>query len=109
MKNGLYNKDFSLEEYCDKIATNYRTRLPLIFGKWKLLKAVLKELAIFNFIMILHKGGTSSNKNRDSVLLRGNKELCDGVRTISSYNAKLMTDFVNAGWKYLKEADEKRC
>jgi hypothetical protein len=103
LKCGLYNKQFSFQEYCDKIASNYRTKLPLIFGKWDLLTEVLKELAIYNFVMILHKGDiSSSNTNLNSVMLGGNEELCDGIRTISSYNAKLMEDFLNRGREFFE-------
>jgi hypothetical protein len=105
LKCGLSNKQFSFEEYYNKIVSNYRTKLPLIFGKWDLLKEVLKELAIYNFIMILHKDEISSNStNFNSVMLGGNKELCDSVITISSYNAKLMEDFLNRGEKFLEKA-----
>ena len=37
----LFFEDIPLEEYFDKIALNYHDKLPLIFGKWSLLK---KEL-----------------------------------------------------------------
>jgi hypothetical protein len=37
-------------------------------------------------------------------MLGGSKELCDGIRTISSYNAKLMGDFLNAGGKFFEKA-----
>jgi hypothetical protein len=101
LKCGLYNKQFSFEEYCDKIASNYRTKLPLIFGKWDLLTKVLKELAIYNFIMILYKDEFSfSDTNLNSVMLGGNKELCNGVLTISSYNAKLIDGFLNRGEEF---------
>jgi hypothetical protein len=102
LKCGLYNKEFSFEEYVDKIVSNYRMKLPLTFGKWDLLTRVLKELAIYNLIMILNKAEISSyNQNLDSVILGGNKELCDGIRTISLHNAKLMTDFVDSGQRFL--------
>jgi hypothetical protein len=104
---GLYYKEFSFEEYCNIIVSNYRMKLPLIFGKWNLLTEALKRLAIYNFILLLHKAETSSiDTNFNSVMLGGNKELCDGVRTIFSYNAKLMKDFIYAFEEFL--ANEKR-
>jgi hypothetical protein len=107
LKCGLYIKEFSFEEYFDKIVSNYRPKLPLIFGKWKLLTRVLKELAIYNLIMILNKDEISSaNQNLDSVIL-GNKDLCDGIRTISLYNAKLMKDFVDEGQRFLAKVIPK--
>jgi hypothetical protein len=108
LKYGLYNKQLSFEEYCDKIASNYRTKLPLIFGKWDLLTEVLKELAIYNLVMILYKDETSSsNTNLNSIMLGGSKELCDGIRTISSYNAKLMEDFLNRGQEFFDKVITK--
>jgi len=41
LQYGLYYNDMLLEDYYDKIASNYQNKLPLIFGKWNLLKKVL--------------------------------------------------------------------
>jgi hypothetical protein len=107
LKCGLYNKQFSFQGYCDNIVSNYKTKLPLIFGKWDLLTEVLKELAIYNFIMILHKGEITSSPGEHSILQEGNKELCDGIITISSYNAKLVEDFLNRGVQFFEKAIRK--
>ena len=47
-KSRLFFEDIPLEEYFDKIALNYHDKLPLIFGKWSLLK---KELGSLFFCM----------------------------------------------------------
>jgi hypothetical protein len=108
LKGGLYFKEFSVQQYYDKIASNYKMKLPLIFGKWNQLKRVLKVLAIHNFNIILNKDEITSSggANSQSVMLEGNKELCDSIRTISLYNAKLMVNFAIAGRRFLLKTSE---
>ena len=43
----LFFEDISLQEYFDKIALNYPDKLPLIFGKWSLLKEELGSLFLY--------------------------------------------------------------
>jgi hypothetical protein len=53
LRHGLFNNDKSFLEYCDIIADNYREAIPLIFGKWSLLKKILKTFAAYNFDIII--------------------------------------------------------
>ena len=65
--------------YYDKIASTYPDKLPLIFGKWKLLKDALNFdffLSLFDYLF-LDKSEISSL----SVLLGGNKEIYDNIRS----------------------------
>jgi len=55
LKHGLYFSNITYEQYYDKIASNYKNKLPLIFGKWYLLKQILKVFAAYNFDTILDK------------------------------------------------------
>jgi hypothetical protein len=79
----------SAEEDYGVIASNYHDKLPLIFGKWNLLKEVLKHdffPSIFDYLF-LDKAEILSL----SVLLGGNKEIYDNIkssalRTISKYS-----------------------
>lgn len=77
---------FSPLRYYDKIASNYPEKLPLIFGKWDLLKSDLRfEIfpSIFDYLF-LDKSEISSL----SVMLGGNKEIYDNVMaaTLASVN-----------------------
>jgi hypothetical protein len=104
LKNGLYfEEDFSFQQYYDKIASNYKEKLPLIFGKWIKLKRTLKVFSAYNFDIVLNKESGSSNVNFLSVVMGENKELLEGIRTIILYNAKLMLEFSFAGWEVLKD------
>ncbi len=63
----------------NKIASNYKEKLPLIFGKWQLLKGVLDFHffpSIFDYLF-LNKSEILSLP----VLLGGNKEIHDNVRS----------------------------
>jgi len=60
----LFFEDISLQEYFDKIALNYPDKLPLIFGKWSLLKEELGSLFLYdNFDFLLYKRAFSVNIN----------------------------------------------
>ena len=51
----LSEKQLTLSEYYNKIASNYEDKLPLIFGKfhWNLLKKNLKDMSVYNFDIVL--------------------------------------------------------
>lgn len=66
-------------DYYNKIASNYPDKLPLIFGKWKLLKGALDFdffPSLFDYLF-LDKSEISSL----SVFLGGNKEIYDNIRS----------------------------
>jgi DNA-binding MarR family transcriptional regulator len=70
---------YSDGDYYNMIASNYHEKLPLIFGKWKLLKDALNFdffLSLFDYLF-LDKSEISSL----SVLLGGNKEIYDNIRS----------------------------
>jgi hypothetical protein len=65
--------------YYNKIASNYPDKLPLIFGKWNLLKGAVNFdffPSLFDYLF-LDKSEISSL----SVLLGGNKEIYDNIRS----------------------------
>ena len=70
---------YSDGDYYNKIASTYPDKLPLIFGKWKLLKDALNFdffPSLFDYLF-LDKSEISSL----SVLLGGNKEIYDNIRS----------------------------
>jgi hypothetical protein len=69
----------SAEEYYNIVASNYQDKLPLIFGRWKLVKQVLKRdflPSIFDYLFI-DKAEILSL----SVLVGGNKEIYDNIKS----------------------------
>ena len=101
LRGGLYH-EYSFEKYFDKIALNYRKKLPLIFGKWNQLKAILKVSACYNFGIILDREIRSTTKDLPSVRKGGNKELIEGIKEIILDNRELMSNFRDAGSKALR-------
>ena len=104
LKHGLYIKKYSLKKYCDKIASNYSQKLPLVFGKWDHLRRILQVSAIYNFDVVLLDDRLANNEsNFLSVIMRGNEEIFQGIRKILQYNNSLMQDLLNAGLEVLKD------
>jgi hypothetical protein len=99
---GLY-RESSFEKYYDRIALKYRKKLPLIFGKWNRLKAILKVYAYYNFDIILDREVRSKNNDSLSVRKGGNKQLIEGIGEIILDNSELMSKFVGEGRKVLEK------
>ena len=55
LKQGLYYNNISFVDYYDTIASKYRDKLPLIFGKWHLLKDILGLYSDYNFDVTVDK------------------------------------------------------
>jgi hypothetical protein len=96
LKHGLYYKEESFETYYDKIAVNYKNNLPLIFGKWYLLKRILKIFAAYNFDIVLDKETRDNamkslsvisdilypNQPQQVSITSGNKEIYEAAKSI---------------------------
>lgn len=82
---------FYYVDYYSKVASNYQEKLPLIFGKWGLLKNILNfEIypSIFDYLLSGYKSEILSL----SVALGGNKEIYDNIRsaTLNTINKFFM-------------------
>jgi len=95
---GLYYRDILFPDYYDKIASNYQDKLPLIFGKWSLLKKILRIFAAYNFDIILDNELHLRDTDKLSIVRGGNKELYDGVREIVLQTRQQLGYFANAGY-----------
>jgi hypothetical protein len=91
-----------LTKYYDEIAYNYGPLLPLIFGKWQILKKRLKYMAM-DFGMILDRERRNQGKYSTSVLLGGINEYYDGMKNIISYNSLTTKEIYNAGYNAFQE------
>ena len=94
---GLYYRDISFPNYYNKIASNYRNKLPLIFGKWSLLKRILRIFAAYNFDIILDKELHLRETDKLSVVRGGNKELYDGIWEIVLQTRQQLGYFADMG------------
>jgi hypothetical protein len=97
LKHGLFYKDVPFPDYYDKIADNYKDKLPLILGKWSLLKNILRLFSAYNFDIILDKEIHLSDSDKLSIIRGGNKELHDGIREIVLQTRQQLEDFASSG------------
>ena len=85
-------------EYFEKIVKNYDTKLPLIFGKWNLLKRILKDYGIYNFDKIINE--FYFHRDTFSISLGGNNEFFSNIREIILQTRLQYGEFANAGMDY---------
>ena len=95
LKHGLHYHNLRFADYYDKIAYNYKHKLPLIFGKWNLLKKTLKLLSVYNLYMILDKHIRTAKL--DTVIRGGNKELVESLKKIADHNYESILELYTSG------------
>lgn len=98
LKNGLYYRNILFTDYYDKIASNYQDKLPLVFGKWSLLKNILRSYSAYNFDIILDRELRLGDSNMISIISGGNKELYYSIREIVLQTRGQIEHVANAGW-----------
>lgn len=103
LKAGLFFRDFSLHEYYDRIASCYKEKIPLIFGRWNQLKKNLGVFTAYNFDIVIDKEIYFNSATSLSESIGGSKELCEGIRGILLQNRKMMLEFAFAGWMVLRD------
>lgn len=90
--------------YYSRIALNYREKLPLIFGKWELLKNILNFDAYpstFDYLLSNHKPEILSL----SVSLGGNKEIYDNIRSATLGIINKLFTLYDEGGSALQSSD----
>jgi hypothetical protein len=87
LRHGMYYNNLTFQEYQDTIAAKYKNKLPLIFGKWHLLKKTLKELSGYGFDIVLDKENRLKRFG-EPVSLGGNKEYYDAALAIIQHSRK---------------------
>jgi hypothetical protein len=91
-----------LTDYYEAIALNYGNVLPLIFGKWTILKKRLKYMAM-DFGVILDKERRYNGKYSTSVVLGGVNEYFESMKNIVRHDIMTTTDIYNAGYDTFQE------
>ena len=94
-EKNLFFGNIPFIEYFEKIVKNYDTKLPLLFGKWNLLKRILKDYAIYNFDKIINE--YYFHTDTFSISLGGNNEFFSNIREIILQTRRQYGDFANAG------------
>jgi hypothetical protein len=84
----LFYNNLKFEEFCSKLSTNYKDKLPLIFGKWdSLIKETLGDNdVIFEILRKLFDDRTSKAMIESSVIVGGVKEYYESVQTLSDWS-----------------------
>ena len=96
LRHGLHYHTLRFENYCDRIVSNYADKLPLIFGKWNLLKQILKHYSAYNFDIIFDKQFRRYS-TRISVIDGGNKELVESFRKMVYHNYRQISEIIKQG------------
>jgi hypothetical protein len=91
----IFFGNLSYFKYFEKIIINYNTKLPLIFGKWNLLKNILKDYAICNFDKIINE--YFFEHSNISISRGGNNEFFYSIKEIILQTRQQLTKFSEAG------------
>jgi hypothetical protein len=87
LKHILHYQHLSFANYYNIIASNYKNKLPLIFGKWTLLNDILKSYSAYNFDFILERRRRLADSCSKRSLIRGGiKELVESFREMADQN-----------------------
>jgi hypothetical protein len=90
----FYN--ISLQDYYEKIASNYQDKLPLIFRKWSLLKISLGAWSAYNFDIIVDEESRSIAIDAP-VIMQGNKEFYQNMEEIAICNNEQLAKVFSTG------------
>lgn len=110
----LFFKSIPLNDYFDKIAFNYNDKIPLIFGKWNLLKKEVGDSFLYrNFDFLLYAKAFAVNMGT-SIWLGGNKEFCDNLQALADKSSQMLKvlhtegkDILNRFIKHASDKDKK--
>jgi hypothetical protein len=100
----LYIK-VSQEEYFDKMATNYLTMLPLIFGRWNDLKEKFGSLLYDSFNFLISREARFNSMNK-SIWLGGNKEFYDDLKALAEDTHVKLYPIYIGGLETMKRFEE---
>jgi hypothetical protein len=101
----LFYNNLEFGEFSSKLSTNYKDKLPLIFGKWdSLMKETLGyNSVIFDILRNLFYDHTSKAMIESSVIVGGVKEYYESVQTLSDWSYPRLEIIYKAGEKILEE------
>ena len=108
----LFYNNLEFREFCSKLSTNYKDKLPLIFGKWdSLMRETLRDNnVIFEILRNLFYDHTSKAMIESSVIVGGVKEYYESVQTLSGWSYPRLDKIHKAGEEILEElAQSKDC
>jgi hypothetical protein len=94
--------------YPSRIALNYKDKLPLIFGKWNLLKDAFFDIdhLMMNFGLVIYKE-TRKPLILSSVTMGGVKEYYENTLDIASFRSLKLTEIYKSGVSVLKQGKKQ--
>jgi hypothetical protein len=106
----LFYNNLKFEEFCNKLSTNYKDKLPLIFGKWdSLMRETLGDNnVIFEILCNLFYDNTSKAMIESSVIVGGVKEYYESVQALSDWSYPKLEAIHKAGEKVLEELGQSK-
>lgn len=107
--NSLFYINLSIEEYYSALARNYGNKLPLILGKWtQIVKNSLMSWAEYNFDIILVDEKERSKVMSTPVIMGGNKDLYQNIRSLTLYNYKKIVEILEIGLSVYRKYKENK-
>ena len=103
----LFYTTTNLKQYFDIIALNYKNKIPLIFGKWDLLKSQLGEMSYDSFDFLIYKANRIRTIN-EILWSGGTKEYYDDLQTLSIKAIRNLRPIYIAGNEVVKEFEKKQ-
>jgi hypothetical protein len=106
----LFYNNLKFEEFCSKLSTTYKDKLPLIFGKWDSLvgETLRDNNVIFEILRNLFYDRTSKARIESSVIVGGVKEYYESVQTLSDWSYPRLEAIHKAGEKILEELGQSK-
>jgi hypothetical protein len=103
----LFYKDIDMREYYDKIAYNYKEKIPRLFGKWDLLKSQLGSPLLYNnFDLFIYEEDSPNHNINTTIWFGGNKEFYDDLLSLT-YDARNKLYVIHLIGKYALENFQK--
>lgn len=103
----LFYTTINLRQYFDTIALNYKNKIPLIFGKWDLLRSQLGEMLYDSFDFLLYKVNRIRTIN-ETVWSGGFKEYYDDLQTLSLNAIRNLYPIYLSGNEVVKEFERQQ-
>jgi hypothetical protein len=100
----LFYNNITFEEYCKRLALNYKDKLPLVFGKWEALtnNTFGRNMIAAEILNHLFYNRARNAKLETSILLGGVKEHYEGIEVLTKQTFSKLKDIHDCG-RYFAE------
>jgi hypothetical protein len=102
-QNNFLHSRMGLYDFYDKVAANYHDKLPLIFGKWDLLKKKSHGMLIEPYFNVILFDDIRSDVMKVPNLMGGNKEIYENIHALALYTDNKLLEIYNEALSVLEE------